>query len=101
MVYTEHRCAETFLVVARPALELHESVNGLMLGVSLRLVGEPNAYGSAPYLEDGKQFCTLYTDLSNASSNSMYRRIGCAKVADVLDIYFQSKADNHQIPPTS
>jgi uncharacterized protein len=50
MIYTEHQCAETFLAVVRPALEQGEAANGLMLGVCLRLVGEPHAYGSQPYL---------------------------------------------------
>jgi predicted GNAT family acetyltransferase len=50
MVYTEHKSAETFLAVARPTLEIRESVNGLMIGVALRLVGEPTAYGDEPFL---------------------------------------------------
>jgi RimJ/RimL family protein N-acetyltransferase len=51
MIYTEHQHAGTFLAVARPALERDEAANGLMLGVCLRLVGEPHAYGSSrPYL---------------------------------------------------
>ena len=50
MLYSEHKSAEDFLAVARPTLELHESVNGLMLGIASRLVSEPKAYGSQPYL---------------------------------------------------
>ncbi len=50
MVYTEHKDAESFLSVARAALERHESANGLMLGICLRLAREPNAYGMQPYL---------------------------------------------------
>lgn len=49
LIYTEYQDADSFLTTARPALERHESVNGLMLGLSLRLVHEPNAYGSQPY----------------------------------------------------
>ena len=52
-------------------------------------------------LDEGKQFCALYTDLSNATSNSIYRRIGYTKVAEVADVHFQSKADNDQVQPTS
>jgi predicted GNAT family acetyltransferase len=48
--YSEHKEAESFLAKARPALERQECVHGLMLGVCLRLVREPNAYGSQPYL---------------------------------------------------
>ncbi|MFT5141969.1 MAG: ribosomal protein S18 acetylase RimI-like enzyme [Rhodothermales bacterium] len=33
-------------------------------------------------------FCTLYTDLSNPTSNSIYQRIGYRPVADVSDINF-------------
>ncbi len=50
MIYTEHEQATGFLAVAQAALERHESVNGLMLGIGLRLVHEPSAYGSRPYL---------------------------------------------------
>jgi len=48
-VYTEYRDAESFLGVTRAALERHEAANGLMLGLALRLVHEPDAYGSQPY----------------------------------------------------
>ncbi len=50
MTYTEHRDAESFLSVAREPLERHESANGLMLGICLRLAGDPGAYGDRPYL---------------------------------------------------
>jgi predicted GNAT family acetyltransferase len=39
-------------------------------------------------LDDGKQFCCLYTDLANPTSNSIYRKIGYVPVADVIDIHF-------------
>jgi len=41
-------------------------------------------------LDDGRQFCTLYTDLGNPTSNSIYQRIGYKKITDVVDIHFQS-----------
>lgn len=45
-------------------------------------------------LDSGKEFCTLYTDLSNPTSNSIYQRIGYKPIADVIDIYFdESQAD--------
>ncbi len=50
LIYTEHPNAKSFLAIARAALERRESVNGLMLGISLRLVSQPTAYGSQPYL---------------------------------------------------
>lgn len=40
-------------------------------------------------LDDGKQFCCLYTDLENPTSNSIYRKIGYVPVADVIDIHFE------------
>jgi predicted GNAT family acetyltransferase len=49
MIYAEFPDAESFLQVAWPVLERQECVNGLMLGVCLRLVREPQAYGSRPY----------------------------------------------------
>jgi predicted GNAT family acetyltransferase len=56
MIYTEHKNAETFLALVQPALERNECINGLMLGICLRLVDEPNAYGSQPY------FATVESD---------------------------------------
>jgi GNAT superfamily N-acetyltransferase len=49
LIYTECQDAGSFLVRTRAALERHESVNGLMLGLAIRLVHEPYAYGSQPY----------------------------------------------------
>ena len=39
-------------------------------------------------LDEGKQFCCLYTDLANPISNSIYRKIGYVPLADVIDIHF-------------
>jgi len=39
-------------------------------------------------LDSGKRFCCLFTDLSNATSNSMYRKIGYRPVCDVDDWIF-------------
>ena len=39
-------------------------------------------------LDRGKRFCTLYTDLSNPVSNSIYMKIGYVPQADVMDIHF-------------
>ena len=47
-VYKEYPDADRFLARTRAALESHEAANGLMLGLALRLVHEPNAYGSRP-----------------------------------------------------
>ena len=56
MIYTEHKDAESFLVVARPALEHQECANSLMLGY--------------------------------------------VKVAEVVDVHFQNREDNHQVQPS-
>ncbi|MCC6694197.1 MAG: GNAT family N-acetyltransferase [Candidatus Hydrogenedentes bacterium] len=40
-------------------------------------------------LNEGKTFCTLYTDLDNPTSNSIYRRIGHQPVADSVHIEFE------------
>lgn len=49
LAYREYGDAESFLKVTRGALERHEAANGLMFGLVLRLIHEPNAYGSQPY----------------------------------------------------
>lgn len=45
-------------------------------------------------IDEGKDFCSLYTDLSNTMSNSIYRKIGYSKIAEVVDINFESRADD-------
>lgn len=45
-------------------------------------------------LDDGRQFCTLYTDLSNPTSNRIYQKIGYQKITDVVDIHFQSMTND-------
>jgi hypothetical protein len=37
-------------------------------------------------LDSGRRSCFLYSDLANATSTALYRRIGYAPVADVVDI---------------
>jgi uncharacterized protein len=39
-------------------------------------------------LAAGRSFCSLYTDLANPTSNSVYRRIGYRPVSDVVDLEF-------------
>ncbi len=41
-------------------------------------------------LDAGRAFCSLYTDLANPTSNSVYRRIGYRPVSDVVDLEFFS-----------
>lgn len=44
---------------------------------------------SAEGLKRGKDFCTLYTDLSNPTSNSIYRKIGYYPVCGACNYRFQ------------
>jgi uncharacterized protein len=39
-------------------------------------------------LQSGKKFCTLYTDLANPTSNSIYKKIGYIAVADSVEHTF-------------
>jgi len=50
MVLTTYDSAADYLVVTQEMLEAEEVVNGLMLGICLRLVRDPNRYGTLPYL---------------------------------------------------
>jgi hypothetical protein len=40
-------------------------------------------------VDSGKKFCCLYTDLTNPTSNSIYRKIGYRPVCDVQDWIFE------------
>ena len=40
-------------------------------------------------LDSGKQFCCLYTDLANPTSNSIYQKIGYRAICDVQDWIFE------------
>jgi uncharacterized protein len=39
-------------------------------------------------LKSGKEFCTLYTDLANPTSNSIYKKIGYNPVCDSVEYTF-------------
>ena len=41
-------------------------------------------------LSDGYSFCSLYTDLSNPTSNSIYIKIGYVPIGDALELDFSS-----------
>ncbi|MCJ8347677.1 GNAT family N-acetyltransferase [bacterium] len=69
-------------------------------GITVSYVYTPNEHRKKGYasaivseisqmcLEQGKVFCSLFTDLSNATSNGIYQKIGYQAVADVIDIHF-------------
>lgn len=42
-------------------------------------------------LEEGRRFCFLYTDLSNRTSNSIYRAVGYEPVCDSREYRFESR----------
>ena len=44
-------------------------------------------------LADGYSFCSLYTDLSNPTSNSIYTKIGYAPIGDALELDFSPVED--------
>ncbi|NIT60932.1 MAG: GNAT family N-acetyltransferase [Aliifodinibius sp.] len=39
-------------------------------------------------LDSGKKFCTLFTDSSNPTSNSIYQKIGYEPITDIIEIEF-------------
>ena len=75
-------------------------------GMTIGLVYTPPEYRNKGYatssvllltkklLSDGHSFCSLYTDLSNPTSNSIYTKIGYVPVGDALAFDFVS-ADGH------
>lgn len=69
-------------------------------GTAIGLVYTPPEYRGKGYatscvslltrelLSDGYSFCSLYTDLSNPTSNSIYTKIGYVPVGDALELDF-------------
>jgi predicted GNAT family acetyltransferase len=69
-------------------------------GITISLVYTPaelrgNGYATAcvatlsqQLLDDGYQFCTLFTDLANPVSNYIYEKIGYTAVADFNEYFF-------------
>jgi uncharacterized protein len=45
---------------------------------------------SQQILDEGRQFCTLYTDLSNPTSNRVYQQVGYTALADMVDIAIEA-----------
>ena len=43
---------------------------------------------SQHYLDQGRRFCFLYTDLANPTSNAIYQRMGYYPVSDIDDYNF-------------
>ena len=49
------------------------------------------AHLSQKMLDSGKKFCVLYTDLSNPTSNKIYRNVGYQEVADSKHFLFEGR----------
>ena len=47
-------------------------------------------------LDAGREFCCLYTDLANATSNSIYQKIGYVPVADSSHYQFAREEPRHE-----
>jgi len=43
-------------------------------------------------LDSGMDFCVLYADLSNSTTNALYQRMGYRPVSDVRDYHFDTEA---------
>lgn len=56
------------------------------MGSATALVAQQTSW----LLEQGRSFCFLFTDMSNPTSNSIYRRIGYRKVADAKRYGFRT-----------
>ena len=72
-------------------------------GVSVNLVYTPKEWRGKGYasslvaalsehlLNEGYEFCTLYTDLANPTSNKIYQNIGYVPVCDYIELKFNQK----------
>jgi predicted GNAT family acetyltransferase len=61
------------------------AINGVFTPAEHRCRGYASALVAAVSqmsLDSGKKFCTLYTDLDNPTSNSIYQKIGYKPVGD-------------------
>jgi hypothetical protein len=72
---TEHGMSVTF-VYTPPELRRNGYATACVAGVCREI------------LESGYHFCTLYTDLSNPTSNSIYMQIGFKPVCDAVEHSF-------------
>jgi predicted GNAT family acetyltransferase len=44
-------------------------------------------------LDAGCDFCVLYTDLANPTSNAIYRRLGYEMIGEVVDVHLTEAGD--------
>lgn len=67
------------------------SINGVYTPSNFRRRGYASAlvaHLSQKMLDSGKRFCVLYTDLSNPTSNRIYRQVGYEEIADSKHFVF-------------
>lgn len=101
----------TFVERASPLLLAHEAHNNLPLGLCAELAHSPLTFGPEPpvmltveadetvvlaalsqhQLDTGKRFCSLFTDLSNPTSNHSYQTIGYEPVVNIAELHFAPK----------
>jgi predicted GNAT family acetyltransferase len=72
---TPHGCTVSF-VYTPPELRGRGYASACVAALSQKL------------LDSGKQFCTLFTDLSNPTSNSIYQKVGYRPVGDFTEYCF-------------
>jgi hypothetical protein len=51
-------------------------------------------------LASGRRFCTLYTDLSNPTSNAIYRRIGYRPIGESMMVRFAPPVSPSSLAPS-
>ncbi|WP_221564870.1 GNAT family N-acetyltransferase [Alkalihalobacillus sp. TS-13] len=83
-------------------VSMARKARGTSNGMSVNYVYTPKEYENRGYatscvselsrmlLKEGYEFCTLYTDLSNPTSNSIYKRIGYRPIGDSIVYQFKS-----------
>jgi uncharacterized protein len=79
------------IAVKNRATEKGVNVGGVYTPPELRKKGYATtcvAELSKQILQSGKQFCMLYTDLANPTSNSIYKKMGYVEVADSVQHEF-------------
>lgn len=79
------------MIVANRGSENGITVSGVYTPERFRRMGYATscvAKASQYLLDQGYKYCTLYTDLSNPTSNSIYQKIGYKPIADSVMIRF-------------
>ncbi len=90
-VWRVGRSAVSMAFATRPTRQ-GISIGPVFTPVSQREKGYASAlvaYLSQHMLDEGKKFCTLYTDLSNPTSNDIYMRIGYRAIAESRHVVFK------------